>query len=212
MREIEFLPSWYALAQRRHRWLALQGWTSLVVLAGLGGWLLLAHRNIRATAAELSSVDVQLAQSKIELRQLDEQLELQHQLELQRQIVGRLGLPVEMSRLLQTLEGVMPKEMSIVELSVDTDELAKRPPTQPGVPVTAMRPSVTSYDRRLRVRLVTVAPSDVDLANVLAGLASVPFFENVSYSYARDKNQEGHLMREFEITFGMGLNDPLTGE
>jgi hypothetical protein len=210
VREIEFLPDWYPLARRRQRWLVLQGWVALLVLMGMGLWLLLARRNVSAAAADLASVDAQLAQSKLELRQLDEQLELQRQLEVQRQIVSRLGLPVEMSRLLQTLENVMPREMSVVELAVDTDEQAR------GIATSAMPPAAVAgassampLDRRLRVRLVAVAPSDVDLANVLGGLNAVPFFESVAYSYARDKAEDGHLMREFEITFTMSLNDPI---
>ena len=64
-------------------------------------------------------------------------------------------------------------------------------------------------DRRLKVKLVGVAPSDVDLANFLAGLTQVPFFEQVSIAYARDKVEAGHILREFEVSWSMGLNVPV---
>ena len=56
------------------------------------------------------------------------------------------------------------------------------------------------------MRLVGVAPSDVDLANFLTGLTGVPFFDNVAMTYSKDKAQEGHLLREFEVTFSLNLN------
>jgi hypothetical protein len=203
MREIEFLPDWYPRARRRQRMLALQVWCSALLIVGLGAWFTLARKNVAAAKTTLASVDAQLAQSRLELRQLDEQLELQEQLGLQKQIVSKLGLPVDMARLLQLLETVMPKEMSIVELTVDTEEQA----TAPADSSTSTQARQTVPERRLRVRVVAVAPSDVDLANFLAGLTATPFLDNVSMAYARDKSRLGHLMRESEVTFGLSLNE-----
>jgi hypothetical protein len=58
------------------------------------------------------------------------------------------------------------------------------------------------------VRLLGVSPSDVDLANFLAGLTNVPFFQDVAMIRSHDKSDSGHIMREFEVTFGMSLNAP----
>jgi len=202
VRELEFLPNWYGQARSRYRWLRLQACTTLLLVGGLGLWLGLAQRNIRSAQAALNATDLQLAQSQLELEQLQVQLKLKNQLEFQRQIVSRLGMQVEVSRMLNTLERLMPKEMSLTELTFDTaEELVKRSD------VTANDNSPTK-SRALRVKLLGVAPSDVDLANFLAGLTNVPFFQEVSLTYARDKSQGGHTMREFEVAFGMSLNPP----
>ena len=204
MRELEFLPSWYPQARRRQRWLRLQACTTLLLVLGLGLWLGLANRNISHAQAGLTAVDAQLAQSQLELEQLQVQLKLKHQLEFQRQIVSRLGLQVEMSRMMNTLEQVMPKEMSLCELSFDTEESIKRADGNPA--------GATSKDaaknRMLRVRMLAVAPSDVDLANFLAGLTNVPFFQDVAMTTSHDKSEGGHIMREFEVTFSINLNAP----
>ncbi len=58
------------------------------------------------------------------------------------------------------------------------------------------------------MRLVGVAPDDVDLANFLAGLTNYPFFEQIALLKADGIIDGGHAMREFEVTFSMSLNAP----
>ena len=204
MREIEFLPAWYPQCRRQSRVLYLQGWVAALLVVGLGGWMTLATRNVTAARTTLAVVSKELAQSELELTQLRQQLELKAQLEMQRQIVVRLGLPLEASRLIRTLDAAMPKEMSVQELSFDTEELGR--PAQPADKNTSAQSKDQPVDRRLRVKMRAVAPSDVDLANFLAGLTNTPFFEQVAMTYSRDKSEGGHLMREFEVTFTMSLN------
>jgi hypothetical protein len=214
MAELEFLPAWYPQARWRRRLLHIQVWSAVALFAGLGLWFALVRRNVATAKASLASVEVQLAQSQLELGQLQEQLQLKSQLEFQRQIVSRLGMPLEMSRLLRTLDALMPKEMSLVELSFDTDEQVRPQqksaiPTVAATPVASSPPTATNappeLDRRLSVRLVGVAPSGSELTNFLTGLTGVPFFENVTMN-SKDKTQNGHLMREFEVTFSLNLN------
>ena len=60
----------------------------------------------------------------------------------------------------------------------------------------------------MKVKIQGVTPTDVDLANFLGALSSVSYFENIAMTYARDKGENGHIMREFEVTFSMNLNAP----
>jgi len=210
MPELEFLPTWYPQARRRRRLLLIQAWGTLLVLVAVGAWTALARHHVAHAAKSLVVVDRQLAQSELELVQLQEQLRLKGQLELQRQIVSRLGLPLETSRLLHTLDGLMPKEMSLVELNIDTDEHVARPAM--AVRQVQQSAGAIEMDRRLNVRLVGVAPSDLDLANFLASLTGVPFFDNVTTTYSKDKTQAGHVLREFEVTFSLNLNRSAVGE
>ncbi|MGH7179685.1 MAG: PilN domain-containing protein [Tepidisphaeraceae bacterium] len=201
MRELEFLPSWYPQARRRKRMLCVQAWTTLTLVMGLALWCVLIGRNLRIAQASLGTVDAQLKQTHSELIQLDEQLTLKKQLELQRQIVAKLGLPVQFSRLLRTIDAVMPREMSLVEVTFDTDEQVKTVKS-----VQQVGAKDQPLQRRLRVKLLAVAPSDVDLANFLSALANHSFFEQVAMTFARDRTEAGHVMREFEVTFSMNLD------
>ncbi len=69
-------------------------------------------------------------------------------------------------------------------------------------------PSAVVMDRNLRVRLQGVAPTDVELATFLTELNKVPFLEHVAPTYARDRREAGHVLREFELTFTINLNAP----
>ena len=205
MREVEFLPNWYPRARRRRRLLRLQGLSTAGLVCGMGVWLVFAQHNLSAASAANKSANGQLAQSKLELQQLDEQLQLKQRLEVQRRIVSKLGLPVEMSRLITSIDHAMPPQMSLVELSIDTDEQLRS--ATPGVPnKNAAERADQPVDRRLQVKLKAIAPSEVDLANLLTALTNVPFFEAVQVGNSVDKSEKGHDMREFDVTFAMNLS------
>jgi Tfp pilus assembly protein PilN len=206
MRELEFLPDWYPRLRRQRRMVILQGWVTLAVVIGLAMWLTLARRNVRHAEAALSAFEVQIRQTETEKRQLDEQLRMKAQLEQRAQVVASLGFPVEMSRVLRTLDVIMPREMSLKDVTCTTEELHVAP--QGAALGQALSQEKPRLDRRLKVRLVGVAPDDVDLANFLAGLTNYPFFEQIALLKADGVVSGGHAMREFEVTFSMSLNTP----
>ena len=127
------------------------------------------------------------------------------QLEQREQVVASLGFPVEMSRLLRTLDVIMPREMSLKDVTCTTVEqpLLYDGPAPAQAHGAQNKPMV---DRRLRVSLVGVAPNDLDLANFLTGLTNYPFFEQIQLLKADGVVDGGHAMREFEVTFSMSLN------
>jgi len=208
MHDLEFLPEWYPQAQRRKRIVLLQGYMTLLLAAGLGAWLLLVHRNTQTAAGALANLETQISQTHREMHQLEEQMALKNQLLVQRQIIQKLGLPVEMSRLLYTLDQNLPRQMSLTNLSFDTQEQLKVAGTLAAARFATQGDNI---DRRLRVRLDGVAPTDNDVANFLTGLARVPYFDDVAMSYTRDRSDGGHVMREFEVTFSVNLNQPTGG-
>jgi Tfp pilus assembly protein PilN len=204
MRELEFLPDWYPQLRQRKRLVWLQTWMTLVIILGLSLWFGLARRNVLAAEQTLSSLGVQMDQTRNEQQQLNELLKLRKELQQREQIVAKLGFPVEMSRLLRTLDEVMPREMSIIEIHCNTEESVIAPTGAEAAQ--AVPPSQRPIDRRLKIRLVGVAPNDVDLANFLAGLTAHDFIENIALLRADGRAEGGHLMREFEVTFLISLN------
>jgi Tfp pilus assembly protein PilN len=207
MRELEFLPAWYHQTRRRKRIVGLEAWVLFLLVIGLGSWVALAQRNIIRDQQALNGLTKQITQTHSEQRMLAEQLSLRQQLQEREQLIASLGMPVEMTRLMQTLDSVMPKEMSLVEFNCDTDEQLRQVTSVAAARAT--NDTTRQMDRRLRIKLIGVAPSDVDLANFLAGLTNVPFFEQVAVTYAKDKTEAGHVLREFEVTFTMSLNQPV---
>jgi hypothetical protein len=202
MRELEFLPDWYHKTRQVKRVVGWEVWIFAMLVAGLGGWMFLARNNERVKRTTLDLRQGQLDQTHTEERMLAEQLHLRQELQQREQIIASLGFSVDMTRLLQTLDKVMPKELSMTDFKCEIEE-TQRPM---GVNVAAGGTQEKQFDRRLKVRLVAVAPSDVDLANFLSGLTDVPFFDQVGVTYSHYKTDNGHVFREFEVTFAMDLN------
>jgi hypothetical protein len=202
MRELEFLPGWYHRARRSKRIVVMEVWLLIILTAGLGGWTFLARNNLKTKEAMVAVRQGELDQTHSEERMLSEQLRLREELRDRESIIASLGFPVDMTRLLQTLDSVMPKEMSMTDFDCNIEETPRVMPTNVG----AGPQPPPEFDRRLKVKLVAVAPSDVDLANFLAGLTDVPFFDQVGVTYSHYKSDNGHMFREFEVTFSMDLN------
>jgi Tfp pilus assembly protein PilN len=181
----------------------LQGYMTLLLAAGLGLWWLLAQRNIQNAAAALAQLQTQISQTHQEMHQLQEQSSLKSQLLVQKQIIDKLGLPVEMSRMLYTLDQKLPREMSLTELAFDTQEQLRAASTLASGRSGRVADGI---DRRLHIRLEGVAPSDDDVANFLSELSQVQFFQDVAMSFSRDGSHEGRVMRDFEITFTVDLS------
>lgn len=207
MRELEFLPDWYPRIARQKRLLVLQAWLGGLVLATLGLWTFLAGRNIGSATAALATLDRQLLQSRGELRQLDEQKQLGAALKRQEEVVARIGLPIDMTRLIRTLDSLAPAEMSLLELNCETVESLRSVQA-----VARSKGAESPLDRTLRVKVIAVAPSDVTLSAFLEALSGARQFENVAMAYARDRQVLGRIVREFEVNFSVRLDETVTAE
>jgi Tfp pilus assembly protein PilN len=199
MRELEFLPDWYPQTRRRRRLVHLQGWLTLLLVAGMGTHLVMADRNIAVAEGSVSALQAQLTETDAKLAEIDKLDAMRRQLRQQQAVVSKLGTYVESCKVIDALDAVMPKQMSLTGLQIDNEERVDNSAVQ------AARATEPVVERRLKVRVQGVCPTDVDLANFMTQLAAVPFFEQVNITYAREKGQNGHVMREFEVTFGLNL-------
>jgi len=215
MREVEFLPDWYPKVRKRKRVVALQAWITLILMCGLGMWLLLVQRNVHAREVEVLSLGKDLNQSETELARLEDLLQLQRQLGQQDQIFLKIGRPVETTKIITTLEQMMPTDMALLDLSVETEDPNRATgggggygnnysSGGGGLAGRAAREKEQETPR-LRFRMHGVAPTDTDLGEFLHKLTGKPFFKDVELSYSHERQDRGHVMREFELTFMMDL-------
>jgi hypothetical protein len=198
MRDLEFLPDWYPKLRRRKRAVAMQAWGTLIISAFLGVWMLIAQRDVRARDRELSDLNDALARSVTEVQRLKTLEDLHEQLSAQARVFAMIGRPIEMTRILTTLQELMPADMSMLDLSVLTEEV--KPDT-----IAAKAAADKGANRRIRMRMQGVAPTDADLASFLAKLTAKPFFSKVAVNYSKPRTDNGHVMREFEVTFALDL-------
>lgn len=211
MREVEFLPEWYPKVRKRKRMVALQAWVTLTLMCGLGLWMLLVQRNVHAREIELDALRSDLTQSETELARLEELLQLQRQLGQQDQIFNKIGRPIETTKVITTLEQMMPSDMALLDLSLDTEEPIRGSGgggavgySGGGLAARAAREKEQEVPK-LRFRMRGVAPTDTDLGEFLHKLTGRPFFKNVELLYSHERQDRGHVMREFELTFVMEL-------
>jgi hypothetical protein len=209
MREVEFLPDWYPKVRARKRAVMIQTWATLALVVSLGIWMLMAQRNVQARESELSNLRTDLNQSEVQLQRLEDLLELQKELGKQDSIFAKIGRPVESTKLITTIEQLMPRDMALINLTVETED----PPPKPTGSISARAQKNAKNlptDPKIRLRLNGVAPTDVDLAEVLAKLTSKPFFKQIELIRSHEKIDNAHVMREFEVSFvidlaGMGV-------
>jgi Tfp pilus assembly protein PilN len=208
MRELEFLPTWYPQWHRRRRMVLLQVWITILLVLGLGSWLYLADRNCRDAQEVLVSLRGQLKETDEQLQQMDRLEALRKQLRLQDEVLNKLGDHIESSRLMGKLAAVLPPNVSLLNLTLEHEET---PVPISNIARAALKnPSQVPMDRRLKIKVLGVAPTDVELATFITELNKVSFFERVAPTYTRDRKESGHLLREFELTFSVNLNG-LTG-
>jgi hypothetical protein len=202
MRELEFLPEWYPAIRRRRRQTLLQLWLTGLVAIGLCMWQLMAHRNIERKQHQAESFVADLSQTKATLKLLEEQASLKQKLQVQEEMLAKIGTHIEAARMFNAIDKAMPKEMSLISATLETEENTST------VKSDSNKSAAPKPDRRLRVRLEGVAPTQLDLANFLAGLTNEPFFEDVAPTWSKDLIQNDHLMRRFEVTFSVHLDEP----
>jgi Tfp pilus assembly protein PilN len=203
VREVEFLPNWYPQLRRRRRVVALMAWVTVGLLAGMGSWVAVTQQKIHTRQTRLVQLDGELQRSREELKDLDNLVTFEKKLKERAQVLNKVGFHVEAARLLATLDEVMPKSASLLEVSFLTEE--KQPVTLVAAKAAQERDRVA--DRRLNVRVSGIAPTDVEVADFLTKLTGKPFFEDVRMTGSKPRMEAGHMMREFEVYFSMNLND-----
>jgi Tfp pilus assembly protein PilN len=200
MRELEFLPEWYPQTRRRKRLVMLQGWLTVLLVLGMGAFLMMADRNIAAAERSLQALKGQLSQTNSQLAEMDKLDAIRRQLRKQAQITSRLGLYVETCTVIHELERLMPKQMSLTGLQIENEEKGE------SSAIALARGGEPQVDRRLRIKIQAVCPTAVDMASFLTQLSAVPLFEQVNLNRAGEITDQGHTMHEFELTLVVNLN------
>jgi Tfp pilus assembly protein PilN len=200
VRELEFLPDWYPQTRRRRRMVILQAWLIVVLAIGMGSWVVRNDRNNTLDERNLATQSAQLEQTYAQLAEVDKLDSLRRQLRQQEEVVSRIGFAVDACKAVNALDERMPRQMALTGIVLENEERADHSVLAARGP--GGEPQV---DRRLRVRVQGVCPTDVDLANFMTQLSAVPFFDAVNNTYARERAENNRVMREFELTFSVNL-------
>ena len=118
--EPNLLPSWYEQLRRRRRWLKLQIVGSCLVLLGLVLLLIMRHDDEQITRWHLDNLEAGRERTQMQLDTLRvEKVRLNLLLD-RASINERIGLPVEITRLLGEIEKAMGRNVFLTHLNVQT--------------------------------------------------------------------------------------------
>jgi hypothetical protein len=132
---------------------------------------------------------------------------------IKKRVEQELGSRADCTAVLAELCRVIPANSSLMTLEFKTvkvqvveqgswrpaDAAGRRPAVPAPAPVQPPQPERS--DRRIRVLLTGMAPTDVDVANLMGQLAACPLFENVHMGYSKPVRFRERPAREFEISF-----------
>jgi Tfp pilus assembly protein PilN len=204
MRELEFLPDWYRNVCRRRAWVIAQAWGTAGLIVVMLIWACIAQFQAMRAQHEQKQVEKQLAKSQKDVDELA-QLKLDRTIWAERgEVLSKVGLSVESTRLIQTIADCTPATVALTSFNLQTDEKAEIPKT--GAAARAMRDKTPLMDRKLKVRINGIAPSDIEVWDLVTKLTAYPFFEEVSPTNSKEADYEGRLVREFEVAFTIDLN------
>jgi len=212
LREVDFLPTWYPAFRRRRTLLAVQVWLTIALVVAAAGGLFWQRQRLGVARATLHDDEARLAQVRREVRQLDELEGLQRELLQKRRLVARLGVPVDLTRVVAELAECMGPAVSLSDLTAKTNETGKsmaelaaeRRGGRGGAAGAA-----GGISRTLRVSLKGVAPTESDVTAFYARLADRRFFDDVRLEHSAERRDQAHVMREFDLSFAIPLDyDP----
>lgn len=198
MREMEFLPGWYGTLRQKRRILFIEAWLGIIIFLGLSLWMILSAHNVMGKETLLSTREKQLTQSANDLKLLAELQSLKTQMSDQVQLMAHVGPNLPTARLIDALVQMMPADMALLDVGVESQQQTR---AQPGVPA-----SKAEQTHQLVVTLHGVSPSDVELGNFMIRVATIPNYVEGSVA-TKDVHQNGHVMRDFTISFGIKLLD-----
>jgi len=135
---------------------------------------------------------------------------------------ARLLIGVSRSRVVAEVVRALPANTTLTSLSIEERTVktivSAQPTGVPGQPPPVAPPAggnrtPATATKQIEhqetvLRLVGVAPTDVEAAQLIAALANSSYFDNVELSYSEDQKFEDHVLRRFEITFQLS-NDAL---
>ncbi len=204
MAEPNFIPEWYPIARRQQRLLNLQ-WSTALALAGLlTAWSFIGHRSAALASSELDETRTQLDERYREVRQLEELQRFQTELLSKQHLVGQLGLPIEVGRILQEVGNCQPDAVSLSEYAQEQVEHA--------IPLTDLTRSSSrskikpQVERFLEVTLRGIAPDDSAIAEFNARLSDQRFFDSVQLVSSVEQQRDRRVVRSFAINFRIPLD------
>ncbi len=208
MNEIEFLPDRIRRQRDRRGRLVRTGYLLAACVLAMIALTVIRHYRIAAARADLASLGERAANVE---RQVGAIAPLERQMAdllIKKRIDAQLGSRADCTAALAELCRIMPPNLALSTLELETVDVREDPEQTRGAAVhRSARLAVAAGPRRkgravrrLRLVITGLAPSDVDVANFIGQLSASCLFEDVNMGYARTVNFHHRTARQFEAS------------
>jgi len=216
-----FLPEDYLQRKIARRTNAICLSLFAVITVGVVAAFFVTDQQKTEVLKQQEQVNASYAEAKKRLEELDELQQRKQDMVRKAKIIAVLVERVPRSLVLAEMINHMPPALSLTEFELDTTVLrtAARPKTaidrqrerlnqkkkvednaQPEAPPTAVG-----------LKLVGVAPTDVEISTFISRLNQHPMFDKVLLSFAEQTRVEGQSMRKFKIEASLNQDVSLVG-
>lgn len=202
MNEINFLPQSFLEAQNRR----LRLFREIAILVGLvliGLALFAGHSGqVMSVRNQTASKNDELDAAKLRSKEVVRLQSQQSKLKLQLAVHQGLSMPLNLSSILAVISDVLPLKLALTEISMSAENPKLDLPTyRKSKKSKKSRNKKTAVVRHkvMKIQLVGLSPSDVDVANLVGALAASPIFQNVKMRYAKGTKLNNATAREFRL-------------
>jgi Tfp pilus assembly protein PilN len=202
MAEVDLLPPWYPVLLKRRRRLLVQSWLTGLVVVALMAVLVWRQANEEATHVELASLEEQRRMTDAMLLQLEAEESRLDGLLGRAELVSRMGLPLEVSRVLAQIDAAMPADIALTALDVTMEER-----TGPAQGAIARSPGVRGgAQKNMKFTFTGFAASPDSVIALSRSLQQQPLLRDVAPAGTQSTEVYGRLIVAFEISFRVDLS------
>ncbi len=225
MTTTSFLPEDYLdqKAERRTNMISLSLFG--IVMVSVFAAFLVTNRQWSHVRKARASINAQYEDAASQIKRLNELEKQKDQMLTKARLAAALVERVPRSILLAELINRMPPRMGLLKIELNSDKL--KPKVKRGTAKTGrLKRPVRARSRkqiarqqgeekaqvevpryRVRIKLVGVAPTDIEVSRYIAALNAHPLLKDVTLQYSEERKVENSHTRQFEIQ--MVLNDKL---
>ena len=208
MREVDFLPERIRRQRRRWRRMLRQGYLLAACVATMGaltyvrqGHLVRAEGQLVALSERAQNIQRQIAMIPHVQRQMADLL-------IKKRIDAELGSRADCTGVLAELCRLAPPNITLISLELRTVNLrvspvrpSRRSSFRSAVAAGAKSPNrAATTVRRVRLMLTGLAPTDMDVANLIGQLSASCLFEDVNMGYAKTVTFQDRSAKEFQAS------------
>ena len=197
-----FLPDDYLEKRKIRRTNILCLILFIIVMAGIGSVGYLTYQKQVEVRQKQAQVNERYQKAKKRLEQVEELQKQKQQMIHKARVTSALVERVPRSTLLAELINHMPASLSVLNLELETKVLRtqRRPTTaieRKQMAEEKERKKVDVKPKALTVKLVGVAPTDVQVSEYMTALGKYRLFGDVGLQYSEQMDLNGNEMRKF---------------